>query len=106
MSKYLIKGSYNTDGIKGLLKEGGTHRKEAVDKLLADVGGKVEAFYYAFGDHDVYVICDIPDNVSAASIGLRVNAAGFVSVKTTVLLTAKDVDDATKKSVSYSAPGA
>lgn len=106
MSKYLIKASYNAEGIKGLLKEGGTQRKKTVEKVLKELKGKVEAFYYAFGDHDVYVICDLPDNVSAAALGLKINSTGVVSISTTVLLTAEDIDQATKKSVNYRAPGA
>ena len=106
MSKYLIKASYNANGIKGLLKEGGTQRKKAVEKMLAELGGKMEAFYYAFGEHDVYVISELPDDVSAAALGLRINSSGLVSVTTTVLLTPEDIDNATKKTVNYRAPGA
>ena len=74
--------------------------------MLAELGGKMEAFYYAFGEHDVYVISDLPDDVSAAALGLRINSSGLVSITTTVLLTPEDIDNATKKSVNYRAPGA
>ncbi|HAH23658.1 MAG TPA: GYD domain protein [Prolixibacteraceae bacterium] len=106
MKKYLIKGTYNTDGIKGLMKEGGTGRKNAIEKMLATIGGKVEAFYYAFGEDDVYVIVELPDDITAASVGLRVNAAGLVKICLTVLLTPEDIDAASNKQVTYRAPGA
>jgi uncharacterized protein with GYD domain len=106
MAKYLIEASYVSEGIKGLLKEGGSSRRDAVDKLLASVGGKVESFYYAFGDVDAYVVIDVPDNVTAAAIALTVGAAGAVNLKTTVLMTAEELDQATKKSPAYRAPGA
>jgi len=106
MSKYLIKASYHADGLKGLLKEGGTQRKKTVEKLLKELGGKVEAFYYAFGDHDAYLICDLPDNVTAVALCLKINSTGMVSITTTVLLTPEDIDKASKKSVNYRAPGA
>lgn len=106
MSKYLIKGSYNANGIKGLSEEGGTQRKTAVEKMLVEMGGKMEAFYYAFGEQDVYVIFELPDDISAAAVGLRVNSSGLVSISTTVLLSPEDIDKASKKSVSYRAPGA
>lgn len=106
MAKYLIQASYVGEGIKGLLKEGGSSRRDAVDKLLASVGGKVEGFYYAFGDTDAYVIVDAPDNVTAAAIALTVAASGAVTLKTTVLMTPEEVDQATKKSPAYRAPGA
>ena len=105
MKKYLIKGTYNADGTKGLMQEGGSGRKKAVEKMLADVGGKVESFYYAFGEDDVYVVVELPDDISAVAVGLSVNAAGLVRVSMTVLLTPEDVDTASKKSVSYRAPG-
>jgi uncharacterized protein with GYD domain len=106
MKKYLIKGTYTGDGTKGLIQEGGSGRKAAVEKMLAQIGGKVEAFYYAFGEDDVIVIVELPDDISAAATGLRVNAAGLVRISMTVLLTPEDIDAAAKKSVSYRAPGA
>lgn len=106
MSKYLVKASYNAKGIEGLLKEGGTERRKVVEKLAAELGGKVEAFYYSFGEHDVYVITDLPDNVTAAALGLKINSSGVVSITTTVLITPEEIDEAAKKTISYRAPGA
>lgn len=106
MAKFLISANYIGEGVKGLLKDGGTARREAVDKLLESVGGKVESFYYAFGDTDAYVIVDVPDNVTAAAVALTVGASGAVNLNTTVLLTPEEVDQATKKSPAYRAPGA
>lgn len=105
MPKYLIEASYTTEGVKGLLKEGGTGRRAAVQKLAESVGGTVEAVYYGFGDTDVYVIVDMPDNASAAAVALTVGASGAVSLKTVVLMTPEEVDAATKKSPSYRPPG-
>jgi uncharacterized protein with GYD domain len=105
MAKYLIQANYVGEGIKGLLKEGGSSRRDAVEKLLASVGGKVESFYYAFGDTDALVIVDVPDNVTAAAVALTVGASGAVTLKTTVLMTPEEVDQATKKSPAYRAPG-
>jgi uncharacterized protein with GYD domain len=104
MKKYLISASYNADGTKGLLAQGGSRRKSEVQKTLESVGGKMESFYYAFGDHDVYIIAELPDDVSAAAVGLRVKATGLVSISTIVLLSPEDIDNASKKSVSYQAP--
>ncbi len=106
MSKFLIRASYTTEGTKGVLKEGGTSRRAAVEKALAGVGGKVDSFYFAFGDADAYVICDVPDTASAIAISLTVNASGFANVSTIPLITAEEVDAAVKKSINYRAPGA
>jgi uncharacterized protein with GYD domain len=106
MAKYLCQVSYTTDGLKGLLKEGGSSRVAAIQRLVASHGGKVEAFYFAFGDDDVYLIADLPSHVEASAISLAVGASGAARVKTVVLLTADEVDAATKVTVGYRPPGA
>jgi len=105
MAKYLIIASYNAEGMQGVIEKGGTARREAVEKLLADLGGTVESFYFAFGDADAYVTVDLPDNVSAAAAGLAVGASGKVSCRTVVLLSPEEVDRATQTKVNYRAPG-
>lgn len=105
MPKFLVQGNYSPDGIKGVLKEGGSGRKEAVEAAVQGMGGKVELVYYAFGDVDVYVVVDVPDNVTALALSMGVASTGLVSVKTTVLLTVDEVDRATKKTLSYRPPG-
>lgn len=105
MSKYLVKGSYAPEGAKGLLKEGGTSRRDTIDKLIQNLGGVMESFYFAFGDDDVYVIADLPDNAAAAAVALTVNASSSVHIHTAVLMTPEEVDDATKRTVDYRPPG-
>jgi len=105
MSKYLVQANYSSDGVKGILKEGGSSRRAAVEKLFESVGSKIEAFYYAFGDTDLFIIVDGSDNVTAASLSLTVNAVGAVAAKVTVLLTPEEIDAATKISPLYRAPG-
>jgi uncharacterized protein with GYD domain len=105
MPKYLVQANYVGEGLKGLLKEGGSSRRAAVEKLFGSVGGRVEAFYYAFGDTDLFVIADVPDNVTAAALSLVVNATGTATAKITVLLTAEEIDAAAKKTPSYRPPG-
>ena len=106
MAKFLIQGSYTVEGAKGLIKEGGTGRRAAIEKALAGLGGKLESFYYTYGANDVNVICDIPDAVSGLALSLAVNASGAVRISTTPLLTVEDVDAACKKAVSYRPAGA
>ena len=106
MPKFLIKASYTTDGVRGLLKEGGTARRAAVVKLIEGMGGKVESFYYAYGENDAYVISELPDATSGIAISLAVNASGAVRLSTIPLITPEEIDAASKKSVAYRAPGA
>ncbi len=105
MPKYLAQANYVGEGIKGLLKEGGTGRREAVEKLVASMGGTVEAMYYAFGETDVFIIADMPDNASMAAVSLVAAASGAVTLKTTVLMTPEEVDEAAKKTPDYRPPG-
>jgi uncharacterized protein with GYD domain len=105
MAKYLVEASYLSEGVNGLLKEGGTRRREAVDELFHSLGGKVEAFYFVFGDRDVVIIGELPDNATAAALVLRVNAAGVTKCTTTVLLTPQELDQAVTKTSTYRPPG-
>ena len=106
MPKFLIKASYTTEGVKGLLKDGGSGRRKAVEKLVSSVGGKLDGVWFAFGDDDVFVLGDLPDNASAAAVSLSVSASGAVRCTTVPLLTVEEMDAATKKSVDYRKPGA
>jgi uncharacterized protein with GYD domain len=105
MAKYLLQVSYTLDGIRGVKASGGSARVAVAKAAAESVGGEVEAFYFAFGGTDAYVIADLPDNVAAASLGLTVAAGGGATVKTVVLLTPEEIDQATSKNVSYSPPG-
>ncbi len=105
MPKYLTQCNYVGEGLKGLLKDGGTNRRAVVEKMIQSVGGTMEAFYYAFGETDLFIIADIPDNVSMSAMALMVNATGALTVKTTVLLTPAEVDEAVKKTPTYQPPG-
>ncbi|MFN8162018.1 MAG: GYD domain-containing protein [Solirubrobacterales bacterium] len=105
MPKYLIEATYSSDGIRGVQEKGGSARRDAVAAVVEGMGGSLEAFYFAFGDPDVYAIIDLPDNEAAAAVGMAVNASGLVRAGTTVLLTPAEVDSATGKSVGYQPPG-
>ncbi len=105
MPTYLWQASYSPEGAKGLLKDGGSKRRTTIQQMLEKAGGRLVAFYYAFGKADAYCIVEIPDHATATAVSLAVNSAGAVQLRTTVLLTPEEVDAATKKSVSYRAPG-
>ena len=105
MPKYLIKASYTAEGAKGLLKDGGSKRRENADQALRSAGAKMEAFYFAFGDTDAFVIVDAPDHASMSAASLAINASGAVRTETVVLLTPEEIDQAVKKAVTYRAPG-
>ena len=105
MPKYLMEVTYTADGARGLIKEGGSRRRQVAEAALASAGAKMEGFYFAFGDTDLYVICDAPDHAAITAASMAINAGGAVRCKTIVLMTPEDLDQAAKKSVTYRAPG-
>ena len=105
MPKYLFTGSYSPAGAAGVLKEGGTGRADAARALIESVGGSLETIYWTFGERDFIVIADLPDDTAAASASITVGASGSISVSTTKLLTAKDLDEAVGRTAAYRPPG-
>lgn len=105
MAKYLLKVSYTAEGVKGVLKDGGTKRRQAAEASVKSAGGKLESMYFAFGEDDVYCIIDAPDNVSVAAAAMTIGSSGLVKPTTVVLLTPEEVDQAAKKGTTYTPPG-
>ncbi len=105
MPKYMVHASYTAEGAKGLLKSGGTARRKATEELLASLGGRLEAFYFTFGDEDAVLIVDLPDQVAASAIGMAVSASGAIRTRSTVLITPEEVDEATRRQVKFRPPG-
>lgn len=105
MAMYLFQGTYSLAGAQGLLREGGTRRREAVARLFESLGGRLEGFYYGFGETDLYMLVDLPDHVSAAAASVAVAASGAGHWRTTVLLTPEEMDRATRAGGGYRAPG-
>jgi uncharacterized protein with GYD domain len=105
MAKYLFQGSYTVEGLRGVLREGGTKRRETVNQSVQALGGSLETFYYAYGGDDFFIIADVPDSVTATALSLVLNATGAVQFKTIVLITPEEVDAAVRKTVTYRPPG-
>jgi uncharacterized protein with GYD domain len=104
---YLIQGSYSQQGLKGMLNEGGSKRREAAEQIIKGVGGRLEAYYYAFGSDDFVIIAELPSNVDAAALSFAVNASGAVQSRMTVLITPEEADEAANrmKTIKYRPPG-
>jgi uncharacterized protein with GYD domain len=105
VAKYLFTGSYTSTGIKGVIAEGASSRREVVSRLAESVGGSLESFYWGFGGDDFHVVADLPNHEAAAAIAMTVGGAGGATIRTTVLLTAEQMDGAAKLSPRYRAPG-
>ena len=106
MPKMMVKGSYNVEGARGLMKEGGTGRRTTIKKLVEGLGGSLEAFYFAYGETDVFAIVDLPDAATGIALSIAANTSGALRVSTVPLITPEEMDAATKKSIAYRAPGA
>jgi uncharacterized protein with GYD domain len=105
MPKYLVHASYSAEGAKGVMKNGGTARADAVRKAVEEMGGTMESFHFAFGKDDALVLVELPDNVAAAALGLAVSSTGLAATRTTVLLTPEEVDQSATRTVNYAPPG-
>jgi uncharacterized protein with GYD domain len=106
MAKYLIQASYTAEGAKGLLKEGGSGRRRAVDEAVSSLGGTVEAMYYSYGEDDALLIVDFPDTTSMAAVSMMVKASGGLRTRATPLLTVEELDEATRKQAAFRPPSA
>ena len=105
MAKYLAIGSYTPDGLKELAAHGASGRIEASKKLVAEAGGSIESFYYAFGTDDAFIVCDMPDNIAAAATAIAAGSSGVVVTRMVPLLTAEEIDEAVSKKLHMARPG-
>ena len=105
MARYLLQVAYTQSGVQGVLKEGGTSRRDTIAKLVADVGGSMETFDYAFGEDDVVLIVDLPDHSTMAALSMAVGASGAARTRTTPLISPEEIDKAAGIAVGYRAPG-
>lgn len=106
MPKYLFQASYTASGMQGLKKDKASGRKAAVQAAIKSLGGKLEAFYFAFGADDAVIIADLPGNVAAAAVSATTAATGMVTIRTTPLVTVEEMDEALGMEGKYRAPGA
>ena len=105
MPNYLIKANYGPEGVAGLSASGGTARRDAIDEMIGGAGGKLAAFYFAFGDADVYAICELPNDETMAALALSINQSGATMINTAVLMTPEQMDEAAGMALEYRRPG-
>jgi len=108
MPHYLIRGSYTADAWAKMIQKP-EDREKLYRELIERAGGKLQAFYFAFGENDVVAILEAPDDVTAAALSMAVAAPGHVrSITTTPLMTAADGMKAMKKAgdMKYQGPKA
>ncbi len=97
MPSYMLQVSYSAEALASMIKRP-QNRGEAVRKPIEKLGGKINSFWFTFGDYDIVAIIEMPNNVSAAAFALAVGAGGACkNVKTTPLLSAEEGISAMKK---------
>ena len=104
MPKFLMEARFSSVGLKAVRNQGGTARREVVERAVESLGGELESFHFAFGEYDTYTIMDLPDRECAAALSLAVSESGAVTTRIVVLLTPEEVDEAARRSVEYQAP--
>lgn len=105
MPKYLVAASYAPQGAAGILATGGSARRAAVERAVAQFGGTLETFYFSFGSDDAIMIVDLPHAEAMAAVSLVVKATGTIHTRATVLLTAEQIDEAVRLHATFQAPG-
>ena len=97
MPHYLQQVAYSPEGWEAVLANP-QNRIEAVRPAIEKLGGRIDSAWFAFGDYDVVVITEFPDNVSAAAIAMAFGGGGTCkSVHTTPLISAEEAMQALKK---------
>jgi uncharacterized protein with GYD domain len=107
MPTYLFKVSYTKDGTQGLLRDGGTQRRDEISEVMESLGGSLTSLHYAMGDADAYAIADLPRDQAAVAGSMLVRASGMGTIETATLLTPEEVDEAveTAHGIDYQPPG-
>lgn len=106
MGYYLLRTGYTAAAAKSMV-EHPQNRDEAARKSIESLGGRMHSFFFAFGEFDVVMICEFPDNVTAAALAMAVGSRGvFSKFETTVLMTAAESVEAMKKAkaANYAPP--
>ena len=100
MPTYLVQTSYTTEALAALMKKP-QNRTDIIRKAVEKLGGKLVGTWLSFGEHDIVLIIDMPDNISAAAMVLAASAGGSVKgTKTTPLMTLEDGIAAMKKATT------
>ena len=97
LHRYLVRADLTPEGIKNLQKQPPTALKAGVAKFVESVGGKLEFWYFDYGESTAYSVIDYPDDIAAATAQLSANAAGFARVRIRPLLSAEEMDKAVEK---------
>lgn len=105
MPKYLVQFRYSQQGIKGLLKEGGSKRRAAVKRSIESVGGKLECFHFTFGEFDGFTVAELPSAAAAAALSLQVGASGTATIVSTAIVEPEEIDKAVRSKVAYRGAG-
>lgn len=107
MPHFMVQGSYSQQGLQGILKDGGSVRKRDVERLVTSLGATLHSMYFTFGSDDFVIIVEGPDHIGQIAGNLLVGASGAVAhLRTTVLITPEEVDEAAKRTGTYRPPGA
>lgn len=107
MARYLFQASYTSEAWAAQVSNP-QNRTDVIRPVIERLGGRLECAYLSFGDYDVVVIAELPDNTSAAAFSLAASAGGGVkAVKTTPLITVEEGIEAMKKAAGagYRPPG-
>ena len=100
MPQYLTQVAYTDESWQSLMNNP-QNRFDALRPVYEKLGGRIINAWFAFGDYDVVVIAEFPDNTSAAALAIAVSAAGTCkAIKTTPLMEAAEGVAAMRKAAT------
>tara|TARA_B100001113_G_C21095938_1_gene616583 strand:- start:1012 stop:1323 length:312 start_codon:yes stop_codon:yes gene_type:complete len=102
----MYSGNYTPKGAAGLLEDGGTARKQETLRILTEMGGSLESYYWCYGNTDFIMIADMPSESAAIKLALQVGSSGVFNGNLTPLISADEMDAAVNEEIpSMSLPG-
>ena len=109
MAKYAVLGGYTAEAWSKMIDNPGD-RTAAVSKAVEVLGGKLETFYWSFGDDDFLGILEAPDDIAAAAFSVAVGSSGTLRNLRTIKLISLDdgrkmLDKAKAAKATYAPPG-
>ena len=105
MAFYMIQGAYTAEAMATMAKNP-QDRSVPVRELVQKLGGRLISLYFCFGEYDVVVLVELPDDTAATAVAMAAVSPGHLKAyKTTKLFTIEETMEAMRKAGSLAFPG-
>ena len=105
MAFYMIQTAYTAEAMAAMAKNP-QDRSVPVRELMQKLGGRLMSFYFCFGEYDVVVLAELPDDTAASAVAMAAVSPGHLkAIKTTKLFTVEETMEAMRKAGSLAFQG-